>query len=367
MGSARDYYEILGLSRNADPAAIKKAYRRLALEYHPDRNTSPEATERFREIQEAYEVLSDSEKKALYDQFGHAGVKGRLRTEPGFGPIDDIFEGFQNIFDDFFGGRSRPSRGPDLRYRLKISFREAVLGCEKEIEVRRHKLCSSCNGSRCAPGTQAQRCPTCGGSGRLRRTQGFFVMAQDCPQCGGTGSFIPSPCPDCRGQGLMTEKAKIQVHIPEGVDTGIRLRVANEGEMSEPGLQRGDLYVEIEVEEDEAFERDGIHLYTTLHVPFTLAVFGGKLEIPLINGTEEIELKPFKESPFVLVLEGKGVKDLRTKKYGNLYVELHIEIPQKLSAKARQLLEDLRSELENPENTKKSKRKKKKSFLGFSL
>lgn len=366
--TSRDYYEVLGLSRDCDAVLLKKTYRKLALEFHPDRNPSEEAVFQFREIQEAYEVLSDPEKRSIYDRFGHAG----LRSQGGFGGrgagMDDIFEGFQSIFDDFFGGskRQRSSRGADLGYRLKISLEEAVLGVEKNIEIKRHRLCKACDGKKVAPGSIIETCPTCQGQGRIRRQQGFFVMAQDCPQCAGSGQFIKNPCPSCKASGVEKEKANIDVKIPEGVDSGVRLRVSGEGEISSSGGSRGDLFVELEVEDHEIFERDGSSLYTSLSIPYTTAIFGGEIEIPIISGTRKIDLKPIKEIPFALSLEGEGVKDLRSKKKGSLFVELHIEVPEKLSPKAKELLENLREELERAPKASK-KKKKKKNFFGFEI
>jgi molecular chaperone DnaJ len=366
--TSRDYYEILGLDRDCDFALLKKTYRRLALEFHPDRNPSEQAAFQFREIQEAYEVLSDPEKRSLYDQFGHAGLRAQAGAGGFSGGMDDIFGGFQSIFDDFFGGsrRQKVSRGADLGYRLKISLEEAVLGAEKKIEIKRHRLCKICDGKKVAPGSLIEACPTCQGQGRIRRQQGFFVMAQDCPQCAGTGQLIKNPCSNCKASGVEKEKASLDVKIPQGVDSGMRLRVSGEGEISASGGPRGDLYVELELEEHEIFERDGSSLYTSLSIPYTLAIFGGEIEVPIIGGTRKIELKPVKEIPFALSLEGEGVPDLNTKKRAALFIELHIEIPEKLSPKAKDLLSQLKDEIQkNPPALKK--KKKKRTLFGFEI
>lgn len=373
MPSKRDYYQVLGVDRSADEAGLKKAFRKLALEYHPDRNTEPEAVEKFREAQEAYEVLSDPEKRQIYDQFGHAGLSGRMGAAgaAGFRNMDDIFEGFSSIFEDFFGGGS-PSRdrGRDLRYRLKISFREAALGCQKEIEIPRRETCATCKGSRCAAGSKPEECRSCRGSGKIRIQQGFFVVSQSCPDCQGSGEIIRKPCKACDGSGMESQKAKLSVQVPPGVDSGMRLRLAGEGELSGRGRSKGDLYVEIEVEEDEVFERDGADLYLKVLVDFPTAVLGGKISIPLLEGETEISIPAGMNAPYVTSLRGEGLPDIRSQKRGSLHIEVQIETPQKVTPRMKELLMELSEEFasESPEGKKdkktpKDKKKSKKSFF----
>jgi len=348
MSSKRDYYEILGLDRSADDMTIKKAFRKLALDNHPDRNPSADATEKFREAQEAYDVLSDPEKRSLYNQFGHAGVSGR--TSGGgnpFGNMDDVFAGFQTIFDDFFGGRSGrgSSQGPDLLFRLELEFREAILGTTKTIEVNRLALCDLCEAKGTEPGSAPETCTICGGRGKISRSQGFFVISQTCYNCGGRGKVIKNPCKKCHGHGRFSKRQEIEVNIPAGVDTGVRLRISNEGELPEQGAQRGDLYVEINVKPDKVFERDGADLYVKVHVPYPTAVLGGGIDIPLVEGTTKLNIPKLMASPHLATIKGQGVKDLRRNRRGDLTVEVHIEMPKDLTPAARELIEKLRDEL----------------------
>jgi len=375
MATKRDYYEVLGLERTADEVVIKKAYRKLALEYHPDRNQGDEAAERFREAQEAYDILSDNEKRSLYDQFGHAGLKGRFSSS-GFGQGEDIFEGFQSIFEDFFGGgrRQRQSqRGRDLRYRMKIDFWEAVRGVKKTIEIERAQACSACEGSGCEKGYKAETCPTCDGRGQVAVRQGFFSIAQTCPHCQGEGRIIKKPCKTCKGRGLEQRTSELEVNIPAGVDTGIRLRLQNEGEATPHGGGLGDLYVEIEVEADPNFERDGSDLYTRVYIPFTVAVMGGSIEVPSLDGKKSIKISKHLKTPHVEILRNEGVQDLRSGRRGNLYVELHIHTPEELSERGQEILRELDQELvsqasdkiKNEDSKKASSKKKSKKKSGF--
>lgn len=350
MSTKRCYYEILEVSREADQSSIKKAYRQMALQYHPDRNPDePQAEEKFREVGEAYSVLSDPEKRQIYDQFGHEGLSGRMGAEAGgFSSMDDIFGGFQSIFEDFFGGgpRRRARRGRDMQYELSLSFREAVMGCEKQIEFERAVKCSTCKGSRAEPGTQPKTCKQCQGSGRLRVQQGFFTVAQTCPICQGSGQMIETPCKTCHGEGLEVEMAQVDVKIPAGVDTGIRLRVQGEGEAGpEEGLA-GDLFVHIQVKEDKNFERDGADLYTRKYIPFTTALFGGEVDIELLDGEAKVKIPKKMQAPHIERLRGQGVADIRTGRKGSLFVEFQIETPKKLSKKAKELLKELDEEIQ---------------------
>ncbi|MBN8555563.1 MAG: molecular chaperone DnaJ [Deltaproteobacteria bacterium] len=363
----RDYYEILGVSRDADETILKKAYRKIAFDFHPDRNGSEEAAEKFREAQEAYSILTDPQKKSLYDQFGHAGLAGG-----GFGRsnADDIFSGFQSIFDDFFtGGAARQTQGADLLYRMELEFREAVLGCSKTIEMKRTQFCQTCEGSGAEPGSKPEICAYCQGRGKVTRNQGFFMVSQTCPKCSGHGQIISKPCKPCRGVGREKAKTEVEVHIPAGVDTGIRLRVSGEGELPDSAQAknavRGDLYVEIHVKPDEVFERDGSDLYTKVHIPYPTAVLGGEIEIPLLEGTEKLKIPALMNSPYRSVLKSHGVKDLRRNRRGDLIVEVHIDTPEKISAEAKDLIEKLKVELSKDSSSKDSKtgKKKKKGFF----
>lgn len=359
----RDYYDVLQVDRSADEATLKKSFRRLAMEFHPDRNSSPEAADRFREVQEAYSVLSDPERRSLYDRFGHEGLR-----QSGFDPFgQDIFSGFQSIFEDFFGGFSsnQETKGADLLYRLELSFREAVLGTTKSVEIDRHELCSTCEGSGCAKGTRPETCSLCQGRGKVMRNQGFFVISQTCSQCRGQGQIIRKPCGDCRGNGVVRKSTTLDVHIPAGVDTGIRLRLTGEGDLPPSGKRRGDLYVEVHVQSDEVFERDGNDLLAQVHIPFPTAVFGGEVEVPLIEGTTTLKIPKKMKAPYRAVLKGEGVKDLKKNKRGDLIVEVHIETPDELSAEATSLLKQLESELSQP--IKPTSKKKKKILLWLTI
>jgi molecular chaperone DnaJ len=343
---------------------IKKAFRKLAMEFHPDRNPSTEAAEKFREAQEAYDVLSDQGKRQIYDQFGHEGLRGR-----GFPGQDmgDVFSGFQTIFDDFFGGagRAAEARGADLLFRLDLEFREAILGCSKTIQIQRSESCETCHGSGCAEGKQPENCDLCKGRGKISRNQGFFMISQTCPNCRGQGKIIRDPCKKCRGEGRTNGKASIDVNVPAGVDTGVRLRISHEGELGSRGSHRGDLYVEVHVQSDEVFERDGVDLYTRVFVPYPTAVFGGEIEVPLIESTKSVKVPAHMQSPHRATIKGEGVKDLRRNKRGDLIIEMHIDVPEKISPRAKELLHELETEFKTQSAShsgEKSKKKKKGIF-----
>lgn len=375
MSIKQDYYELLSVSRQADGSELKKAYRKLAMEYHPDRNPdNPQAAEKFREIQEAYDVLSDQEKRALYDQYGHEGLKARgYRPAQGFQDLDDIFEGFSSIFEDFFGGggrrNNRPRKGQDHQVELELEFIEAALGTTRKITVERLKRCGRCDGKRAEPGSTPQTCHQCGGRGQVRIQQGFFSIAQTCPVCRGEGSTIKEPCRDCQGEGLQKEKVQLDVKIPAGVDTGLQLRMS--GEAHEPRAQgpRGDLYVLLSVKEDPTFERDGADLYSRHYVSFPLAVFGGEVEVPLLEGTHTVKIPKAMKSPWVAKIPNEGVVDLQSSRRGTLFVEFQIETPNKLSKRAKDLLEQLQEELGNskpaPKTDQSSEAKKEEKTGGF--
>jgi len=367
--SKRDYYEVLGVSKKTDPLELKKAYRKLALEYHPDRNPGAEAEERFREIQEAYAVLSDPEKKSLYDQFGHEGLRARFGA--GGGAPEDIFQGFQSIFEDFFGGgrAQTRSRGEDLLYRLSVDFFEAALGCSKKLDLKRLEICESCEATGCEPGSSPSACATCQGRGQVNFRQGFFSISQACPKCRGTGQVIESPCASCRGAGLQQKQVSLEVKVPAGVDTGVRLRLNAEGNASSVrGAARGDLFVELEVEAHELFERDGKDLYAKIFVPFTTAALGGSIRVPGLETEHEVRVPKLMNSPHLEVLKSQGVVDLRSNRRGDFYIELHIATPDRLSSKAEALIKELHEELQASPTSKtpksEKKRKKKTSFFG---
>lgn len=339
----KDYYEILGVSRSSTQEEIKKAYRRMALKYHPDRNpNNREAEEKFKEASEAYEVLSDPEKRQIYDQYGHEGLKGTGFT--GFRGFEDIFSSFGDIFGDFFGfgarPRSGPIRGDDLRYDLEISFEDAAFGKEVELEIPRTVKCEKCGGSGAKPGTHPITCPACGGRGQVTRSQGFFSISTTCPTCQGTGIIIPEPCPACQGTGRIKQKRKVSLKIPAGVDTGSRLRLRGEGEAGERGGPSGDLYVVIHVARHELFEREGDNIYCKVPIPFTTAALGGKIEVPTLEGSEFIQIKRGTQSGEIFQLKGKGFPRLRGYGRGDEIIQVTISVPKKLTKRQEELLNE---------------------------
>lgn len=341
----RDYYEVLEVTRQSTTVEIKKAYRQLALKYHPDRNANnTEAEEKFKEASEAYEVLSDDEKRRIYDQYGHAGLSGH--GYQGFSNMDDIFSNFGSIFEDFFGfstgggGRRRARRGADLRYDLVLEFEEAVFGTEKEIEFEKETICKPCGGEGAEPGTKKISCKTCGGVGQVRRNQGFFSIAMECPTCHGEGQSIEKACSACRGRGTVFEKKKVSVKIPAGVDQGVRLRVSGEGQPGPYNGPAGDLYVFLEVKEHELFVRDGSDLLLRQNIGMAQAALGAKITVPLLqNKTQELEVPAGTQHGSRTVLAGEGVPRLRGHGRGDLYIEFVVQIPKKLSKEQRELLE----------------------------
>lgn len=353
MSSKRDYYEVLGVSRGAGADEIKKAYRKLAYQFHPDRNPdSKEAEERFKEAAEAYEVLSDNGKRQRYDQFGHAGVSG-AGGGAGFSNVDEIFEQFGSIFEDLFGfggfggaggGRrasNRPRRGANLRYDLRITFREMVLGSERKIEVPKTVSCQTCQGSGAAPGTQPTTCSTCRGHGQVALQQGFFSYATTCPDCQGTGKRIAKPCQECHGAGVTTKRSTITVKIPAGVDTGMRLRLAGEGESGAMGGPPGDLYVFIEVEEDVAFRREEFDLVLPLKIGVAQAILGTEIEVDVFEDKpRRVQIHAGVQPGERLKVPGLGIP--RFGKYGrgkgDLIIEVGVEIPTKITKEAEEHL-----------------------------
>ncbi|MDD9951467.1 MAG: molecular chaperone DnaJ [Zetaproteobacteria bacterium] len=340
--SKRDYYDVLGVDKQAGGSQIKSAYRKLAMQYHPDRNPGDKAAEeKFKEASEAYEVLSDQKRKEIYDRFGHQGLSGQGYS----GPQDtaDIFSQFGSIFEDFFGfsgaGGSRARRGADLRYDLEISFKEAVFGVEKEIEYEREVLCAVCDGSGARPGSKPKTCPTCGGAGQVRRNQGFFSVAVTCPTCQGKGSIIEDPCQSCRGSGRGVETKTLSVRIPAGVDNGLKLRVSGEGEGGQTEGASGDLYVVLHVAKSSQFERDGTDVVVRQPISFIQAILGDEIEIETLDGTEKIHVAEGTQPGSRLTMHGKGIPSLRGGGRGDLYVEFQVRIPKKVSPEQRELLE----------------------------
>jgi molecular chaperone DnaJ len=344
MPTKRDYYEILSVERTCTDGDVKASYRKMALKYHPDRNPGDkEAEERFKEASEAYEVLSDPQKRATYDRFGHQGLSGQGFS--GFQDVGDIFSSFGSIFEEFFGfqggpggGRGRARRGADLRYDLVIEFEEAVFGTEKELEFERATTCATCNGDRAEAGGK-QTCKTCGGVGQVRRSQGFFAVQTACPTCRGEGEQITKPCKGCAGRGVTMERKKISVKVPQGVDTGLRLRVGGEGEAGAGGGPAGDLYVVLHVKESKDFERDGEDLILTRRVGIAQAALGCKLSIPTLDGEKSLDVPAGVQHGHRLTLAGAGVPHLRGVGRGDLHVQIEIAVPKKLTKEQRELLE----------------------------
>lgn len=346
--SKRDYYEVLGVARTATGEEIKKAFRRLARQYHPDVNKDPGAEAKFKEINEAYDVLSDPEKRGMYDRFGHAASQGGAGFDPfggGFGGADP----FSTIFDAFFGGASGrstrgPQRGADLRYHLRLTFEEAIFGVEKEIEFRRLETCGTCKGSGAEPGTEPVRCPKCGGQGEIRQRAPLFnmVTVTTCDQCRGEGTVIAIPCRECRGEGRVRTPRKIQVKVPAGVDSNAQIRISGEGESGPRAGPNGNLYVSLEVQEHEFFERDGNDIRLALPLRFDQVVLGDEVEVPTIDGSERVRIPPGTQHGHEFRLRGKGVPFLRSSGRGDQVVVVNIAVPTRISDEQRNLVQELR-------------------------
>jgi molecular chaperone DnaJ len=342
--SKRDFYQVLGVPRNATEDAITKAYRRLAMKYHPDRNPDDkEAEERFKEAKEAYEVLTDSHKRAAYDQYGRAGLDAARGAGQGFSPSDAFGDIFGDMFGDIFGGgrragRSAVFRGADLRYELQLDLERAVAGTTTEIDFQSVVECEECRGSGAARGHAPVTCDTCGGAGQVRVSQGFFAVQQTCPRCRGRGSVIREPCPKCAGQGRVRSPKRLAVKVPAGVDTGDRIRLAGEGEAGRNGGPPGDLYVEIAVREHPIFERDGAHLSCEVPISFATAALGGSVEVPTLDGQAAIKIPAGTQSGRVFRLREKGVKPVRGGATGDLFCRVMVETPVDLGAEQKELL-----------------------------
>ena len=353
----RDYYEILGVAKNASDEDIKKAYRKLAMKHHPDRNQGDDAKkaeEKFKEAKEAYEMLSDPKKRAAYDQYGHAGVDPNMGGAGGFrgGPegFGGFAEAFGDIFGDIFGGAQgggrraggpQVYRGSDLSYAMEITLEEAANGKETQIRIPSWSECETCHGSGAKPGTSAKTCPSCHGSGAVHLRQGFFSIQQTCPHCHGSGKIIPEPCTTCGGQGRVKQNKTLEVKIPAGINEGMRIRSAGNGEPGMNGGPPGDLYIEIRIRQHEIFERDGDDLHCTVPVSITLAALGGPIEVPTLSGTAEIDLPEGTQHGKTFRLRGKGIKGLRSSYPGDLYCHVAVETPVKLTEHQRKLLKEL--------------------------
>ncbi len=348
--SKRDYYETLGVSRDASEADLKKAYRRLAMKHHPDRNSgkSEDSEAMFKEAKEAHEVLSDAKKRAAYDQYGHAGVDPSMGGRPGAGGFEDVFG---DVFGDIFGGgrrggQQRAHRGSDLQYNLELTLEEAVFGTEVKIRVPTQVSCKTCSGTGARKGTSATTCTTCGGAGQVRMQQGFFAVQQTCPQCRGKGKMISDPCPDCHGQGRKQEQKTLSVKVPAGVDTGDRIRLANEGEAGEHGAASGDLYVQMHVKPHDIFSRDDNDLHCEMPISIGIAALGGEIEVPTLDGRIRLKIPAETQTGKLFRMRGKGVKPVRGGMTGDLLCRVNVETPVKLNNKQKDLIKEFEKSIQ---------------------
>jgi molecular chaperone DnaJ len=351
MAAKTDYYELLGVSKDASADEIKKSYRKLAMKFHPDRNPDdPKAEEKFKDAKEAYEVLSDDQKRSVYDQYGHAGMEQGGMGGGGFqGGGAGFGDAFGDIFGDIFGGaggtrgggqRNNVYRGADLRYNMEVELEEAANGTETKIRIPVQATCETCKGDGARPGTKPVTCTTCGGHGQVRMQQGFFSVQQTCPKCSGEGKMIKDKCPSCAGQGRVKENKTLSVKIPAGVDEGDRIRLSGEGEAGVNGGPTGDLYVVIHLKEHEIFTRDGGNLHTEMPISFSTAALGGEIEVPTLEGSAKMKVPAETQTGATFRLRGKGIKPLRQSANGDLLVHVVVETPVKLTQKQKDLLSD---------------------------
>jgi molecular chaperone DnaJ len=348
----KDYYEVLGVRRDATQEDIKKAFRKLAMKFHPDRNKSEDAHERFKQINEAYEVLGDGEKRSMYDRFGHAGIEAGAGGH-GFQGFD--FGGFGDIFETFFGGtrssRRSPRRGSDIRQQVTLTFEEAVFGTDKTVDVNGVELCSRCNGQRAEPGTEVAQCPNCNGAGEVRRVQnsvfGQFVNVATCDRCGGEGRVVATPCKTCKGAGYEKRKRVLEVKFPAGIDDGAQLRLSNEGNVGAFGGPRGNLYLHVGVKQHKLFQRDADDLIYNLELNIAQAALGGEIDVPTLDDSHSLDVPPGTQSGEVFVLRNKGVPHLRGGGRGDLLVRVQVMTPKNLSPEQRELVRQLAETLGN--------------------
>ena len=349
----RDYYEVLGVSKSASADEIKKAYRRLAMKHHPDRNKDDDGSEaRFKEAKEAYEVLKDTDKRSAYDRFGHDGVRGAAGGAGGFG-AEGFADIFGDVFGDIFGGGGRRGGGPqvfrgaDLGYELKLDLEKAVAGDDVKIDVPTQVTCETCKGSGAKKGSEPVQCTTCGGVGQVRMQQGFFSIQQTCPACKGAGTTIADPCNDCHGRGRVRKTRTLAVKVPAGVDDGDRIRLSGEGEAGRNGGPPGDLYVEIRVKPHKLFERDGSNLSCEVPVSIAVATLGGEVELPTLDGNVALKVPPGTQSGKVFRLRGKGVRTVRDARLGDLFAQVAVETPINLTSEQKELLEKFDASLQS--------------------
>ncbi|MGO1691876.1 MAG: molecular chaperone DnaJ [Marinobacter sp.] len=358
----RDYYDILGVSRDADDKEVKRAYRKLAMKYHPDRNPEDtDAENKFKEASEAYEILADQSKRAAYDQFGHAGVDGQAGGGFGGGGNGNFSDIFGDVFGDIFGGGGgrggRNTRGSDLRYTLELDLEEAVKGKTVEINIPGHRECDTCDGSGAEKGSRPETCGTCKGMGQVRMQQGFFAVQQACPTCRGSGQIIKNPCRSCQGQGRIREEKTLSVKVPPGVDTGDRIRLSGEGEMGIDGGPSGDLYVQMSVREHSIFTRDGRNLYCEVPISIVDATLGGELEVPTLDGRVKLRIPAETQTGKLFRLRSKGVSPVRGGPSGDLLCRVIVETPVRLNKRQKELLQEFQATLDNNKGTNHAPKK----------
>jgi molecular chaperone DnaJ len=370
----RDYYEVLGVGKNASADDIKRSYRRMAMKHHPDKNPGDKKAEaNFKECAEAYEVLSDAEKRRRYDQFGHEGLRGAGMHDFSRMNVEDIFSmfGFDDFFSGIFGGHRRssrragPTRGYDLETAVELTLNDIAKGAEKTIEFTRQDICAECNGNGCAKGSKPGRCPACGGRGQVARGGGFFQMVSTCRQCGGRGQVITNPCKKCKGTGRVPKKRVVEIKIPAGVHEGQGIRVASEGEPGRGGGPKGDLYCYVRIKPHEFLQRDGNDLIAVVPISFTQAVLGTTIDVPSLNGTQGLKIPPGTQYGSIFRIKGQGLPNIRTRRTGDQLVQITIETPVKLNAKQEELLREF-AKSENKNVSPQSKRffEKLKKHLG---